>query len=105
MLTRDHIYTEGITMPKQAARLFAPLVTTVLATISITACVDNNNTSSQTTEPTAESTAENKATQNANLIKATKAAIVMDSYDAKTHIGTHQVTPANNSSTKSDHER
>lgn len=90
-------------------KLFTPLLTTalatVLATISITACVDNNNTSSQTAKPTTESTADSEATKKANLIKATKAAIVIEGYDNDMNIKPHQVTPAHNGSMKSDHER
>ena len=90
-------------------KLFTPLLTTalatVLATISITACVDNNNTSSQTAKPTTESTADSEATKKANLIKATKAAIVIEGYDNDMNIKPHQVTPANNGSMKGDHER
>lgn len=90
-------------------KLFTPLLTTalatVLATISITACVDNNNTSSQTAKPTTESTADSEATKKANLIKATKAAIVIERYDSDMNIQPHQVTPAHNGSMKSDHER
>jgi hypothetical protein len=86
-------------------KLFAPLLTTVLATISITACVDNNNTSSQTADPTTESNAESEAAKKANLIKATKAAIVIEGYDNDMNIKPHQVTPANNGSMKGDHER
>jgi len=86
-------------------KLFTPLFTTVLATISITACVDNNNTSSQTADPTTESNAESEAAKKANLIKATKAAIVIEGYDNDMNIKPHQVTPANNGSMKGDHER
>lgn len=90
-------------------KLFTPLLTTalatVLATISITACVDNNNTSSQTAKPTTESTADSEATKKANLIKATKAAIVIEGYDNDMNIKPHQVTPAHNGSMKGDHER
>ena len=86
-------------------KLFTPLFTTVLATISITACVDNNNTSSQTADPTTKSTTESEATKKANLIKATKAAIVIEGYDNDMNIKPHQVTPANNGSMKGDHER
>ena len=92
-------------MLKLFTPLFAPLFTTVLATISITACVDNNNTSSQTADPTTKSTAESEATKKANLIKATKAAIVIEGYDNDMNIKPHQVTPANNGSMKGDHER
>lgn len=90
-------------------KLFTPLLTTalatVLATISITACVDNNNTSNQTADPTTESTAESEATKKANLIKATKAAIMIEGYDNDMNIKPHQVTPAHNGSMKGDHER
>lgn len=86
-------------------KLFTPLFTTVLATISITACVDNNNTSSQTADPTTKSTTESEAAKKANLIKATKAAIVIEGYDNDMNIKPHQVTPANNGSMKGDHER
>ena len=92
-------------MLKLFTPLFAPLFTTVLATISITACVDNNNTSSQTADPTTKSTTESEATKKANLIKATKAAIVIEGYDNDMNIKPHQVTPANNGSMKGDHER
>ncbi len=92
-------------MLKLFTPLFVPLFTTVLATISITACVDNNNTSSQTADPTTESNAESEAAKKANLIKATKAAIVIEGYDNDMNIKPHQVTPANNGSMKGDHER
>jgi hypothetical protein len=86
-------------------KLFAPLLTTVLATISITACVDNNNASSQSAEPTTETNTESEAAKKANLIKATKAAIVIEGYDSDMNIKPNQVTPANNGSMKGDHER
>ena len=92
-------------MLKLFAPLFVPLLTTVLATISITACVDNNSTSSQSAEPTTEANTESEATKKANLIKATKAAIVIEGYDSDMNIQPHQVTPAHNDSMKSDHER
>lgn len=92
-------------MLKLFTPLFVPLFTTVLATISITACVDNNNTSSQTADPTTKSTTESEAAKKANLIKATKAAIVIEGYDNDMNIKPHQVTPANNGSMKGDHER
>ena len=90
-------------MLKLFTPLFVPLFTTVLATISITACVDN--TSSQTADPTTKSTTESEAAKKANLIKATKAAIVIEGYDNDMNIKPHQVTPANNGSMKGDHER
>ena len=92
-------------MLKLFAPLFVPLLTTVLATISITACVDNNSTSSQSAEPTTEANTESEAAKKANLIKATKAAIVIEGYDNDMNIKPHQVTPANNGSMKGDHER
>ena len=92
-------------MLKLFTPLFVPLLTTVLATISITACVDNNSTSSQSAEPTTEANTENEAAKKANLIKATKAAIVIEGYDSDMNIQPHQVTPAHNGSMKSDHER
>ena len=91
-------------MLKLFAPLFVPLLTTVLATISITACVDNNSTSSQSAEPTTEANTESEAAKKANLIKATKAAIVIEGYDNDMNIKPHQVTPANNGSMKGDHE-
>ena len=92
-------------MLKLFTPLFVPLLTTVLATISITACVDNNSTSSQSAEPTTEANTESEAAKKANLIKATKAAIVIEGYDNDMNIKPHQVTPANNGSMKGDHER
>ena len=92
-------------MLKLFAPLFVPLLTTVLATISITACVDNNSTSSQSAEPTTEANTESEAAKKASLIKATKAAIVIEGYDNDMNIKPHQVTPANNGSMKGDHER
>jgi hypothetical protein len=76
-------------MLKPAAILFA----SVLAAISITACVEGKNTS--------ESTPETDAIKKAELIKATKAAIVIDSYE----IGTNKVMPANNGSMNNNNER
>ncbi len=60
-------------MLKQAAILFA----TLLAVINITACVEDTATTATTTET--------EETKKAALIKATKAAIVLDSYTEDTN--------------------